>query len=260
LKCIEEQMGVRVLTIAVSHANTVPPLLADSDALIQNYRDSLGTPEATSALAALRASIATEEHALDLDLHLRGKSVDASDPASIVYAELASRVDIMNAEVLTLSDALLMEKYEKKFLMYPPTPVAGGAKPACSLVPLADGLRFDVSWTTSRHANRTELSESSFYARVTATPFRVQTAEQQSHSLTATGAMVDLPSIILLDISDADSSRVNHAAFEEMRLLYAGERVTPRQFAWFICFLSSHPSDLAFDIISGCFLDYSQKK
>jgi hypothetical protein len=220
-------------------------MFADHDALLSEYRSCTDPETAKSLMSEMSALLATESHALDLESHLLAKSAQSLDSSSDVYLDLASRVDLWSASIERVALELQVERIRKEFVMYPPT---AADSPRSSSDP--SGVRFNVEWSTSRHSSRKELSPYAFHMRIVATPFLLSTAQDPD----ADPERQDQSPILLVDVSDTDDSRVDIDAIESLRSNFAGPAVTPRQWAWFLSFLSTHPTDLAFDVVSECLL------
>ena len=219
---------------------------ADHDTLLSEYRSCTDGETAKALLSDMQSLLATEAHALDLDSHLLSKAAQGNDSSSDVYLELASRVELWSASIQRIALDLQVEQIRKEFVLYPPSTVDHDA-------PSAAGVRFNVEWSTSRHSSRQELSPFAYHMRVVATPFKLQGEDSAPER-------VDLPSVTVMDVSEADNSRVNTVAIESLRQEFAGLTVTQRQWAWFLAFLSTHPTDLAFDVVSECLLRESKER
>jgi hypothetical protein len=217
----------------------------DHDTLVSEYRSCADGETAKALLSDMQSLLATEAHALDLESHLLSKSAQGNDSSSDVYLELASRVELWSASIQRIALDLQVEQIRKEFVLYPPSAASSADNDAQS----AAGVRFNVEWSTSRHSSRQELSPFAYHMRVVATPFKLQ--GEGDHSAPE---RIDLPSVTVMDVSEADDSRVNTGAIESLREEFAGPAVSQRQWAWFLAFLSTHPTDLAFDVVSECLL------
>jgi len=269
---------------------------------------------AVAALRELKTMISTEEHAAELEASLRGK-MNATSKGLTATRGLAashsnerlkawaSRVDLLEAKIQRMEvNQMQLEKIEKSIVIYPPTPnnnadtstnTEDSSNAAASIpglspdLPLSHGIRLHVDWSTSRHAARKELAPTRFHLRIQATPFNLvqqqgsdtsdadQGQEPEDDTAIASWEQQDLPSVVLLDISDGDSSRVHLDRLASLRVLYGG--VTPdsvahshshpephtdpfigreavRDWSWFLAFICSHPTDLCFDELSNYLL------
>jgi len=212
------------------------------DKLLFLFRSCADGETAKALLSDMQSLLATDAHALDLESHLLSKSAQGNDSSSDVYLELASRVELWSASIQRIALDLQVEQIRKEFVLYPPSAVDHDAQSAAD-------VRFNVEWSTSRHSSRQELSPFAYHMRVVATPFKLQ--GEGDHSAPE---RIDLPSVTVMDVSEADDSRVNTGAIESLREEFAGPTVTQRQWSWFLAFLSTHPTDLAFDVVSECLL------
>lgn len=241
--------------------------LGGVDALLASYRSTRDPSRAGALVAELQASLATEAHVLDLDRHLQGKC--ASDPRlDAIYTELAGRVDVLQAKVTNLQDTMLMEQFDKQFVIYPhPQPTAAadtdtaagadadaGATTHSSDAGLpfsavgCDGLRFSAHWSTHRHAVRLELAPCAFRATLTVTPFRVVRDERGD------AVSQDLATVRLLETTGGEHTHLDADVLRALTRTCGGPAMTARQFVWFLAFMASHPSDIAFDVVSGALM------
>ena len=242
--------------------------LDEHEGLIDQYRHALGSDitAAKDVIADLGRTLAAESHAFELEQALQGKCNKAPGSSSTESTvELASRTELWTADVQSIVADLTMEKVNKSWVIHAPTAAMSDASIA--------GVRFESSWTTSLHSIRRELAPYAFHAKLTATPYSIPEKEaadpkqgensqaqentaQDDHSI-----FKDHRTMVLLDVTEADRSRVDIDAMEVLRVSLAPS-MTPRDFAWFLSFLASHPTDLAFDVFSEALVrgDKQQKQ
>ena len=214
--------------------------------MVEDYLAAAGDDASQlSTLDLMVGQLATERHALDLDAHLRGKCANTgSKVQNDRYLELAGRVDILEAKVEKLEDdSMMIEKFDKQFVIYPPPTTSVSST---SVLPLLDGLRFDCHWSMHRHRVRQELSTHEYRAHIRVTPFRVVVNEEDGSTSSQLGT-----ALTLVQASESKTIPLDDALFEAIRTLYGGESMPAREFGWFLSFLGGHPSDHAFDVISG---------
>jgi hypothetical protein len=222
--------------------------LASAEDLLASYRSTSDPSAAASLLHTLQRSLETESHALELDRHLEGKC--ASDrKVEAIYTELAGRVDILKAKLTELSDTMLMERFDKEFVIYPHPSAGSAASSSAAALPPADGIRVASHWSTHRHSVRTELAPLGYEARLTVTPFRVvQNAAGEPVS-------EDGASKSLIQATQGGRETLDLDLLHAIISRYGGPSMSPRQFVWFLAFMTSHPSDLAFDVVSAVMMN-----
>jgi hypothetical protein len=224
------------------------PTCSEHDSLLSDYRRCNDLHDCQTLLSSLESTLRTEAHALELDRALQGKNASGNSEDAKAYADLASRTELWTAHIETLSLELHVERLKKEWCIYAPdSEVANSSadSSATSAMPV-HGVRFSVSWETSRHSGRRELFFA-FHARLDATPF---TLRQTSDAGNSPPERLDHAPLLLLDVSDADQSRVDSAAIEQLRAQLGGPLVTQRRWAWWLAFLSSHPTDLAVSAVA----------
>lgn len=222
--------------------------LADHEELLKSYRSAQVPADAMAVLEDIEATARTERHALELEVHLQGKLAGGSEADRATYTQLAARTELWRGDIKRINLELHAEELRKQFIIYSPAEAeASGAVNTTERFRGIAGVQFDFEWSTARHASRKELAPFAFHARLVATPFTLEGNEGSA------AERRDRPSIRLLDVTEADQSRVDVQALAELRqALAGGKNVSDKHFHWFLAFVCTHPTDLAFDVLSEC--------
>jgi hypothetical protein len=230
--------------------------LGDGEALLTAYRarcssvsDSNPTPtpveaaaDALAVLADLEGVVRTEAHAMELERALQGKLAGSSNKDRAALLSLAARTELWNAHVQRITLDLHCERITKQWIVYAPEPSSSS-----DAAGQQRGVHFEAEWSTSRHSGRTELAPFAYHTRLLATPFSLVPSTTEPDE---PPTREDEPTVTLLDISDTDQSRVDVAALARVQAELAPSPVTKQQWAWFVAFMASHPTDLAVSLHS----------
>ncbi len=218
---------------------------------MSSYRSAQDPADALAVLEDVVTTARAERHALELEVHLRDKLAGGSESDRAMYSQLAARTELWHADIQRISLELHTETIKKQFVVY--TPDEAEQSPVDSIPERLRGIsgfQFDLEWSTSRHASRKELAPFSFHARLTATPFTLeQGTNGREEPMTE---RTDRPQLRLLDVSESDQSRVDASALADLHQVLAGKSVSDKRWSWFLAFVCTHPTDLAFDVLSEC--------
>jgi len=224
--------------------------LADHEPLLAAYREKADPDEALMVMKDLAHSTQTEQHALELEAHLHTKLSGSAEQERTSFLDLAARTELWEASVQRVSLDLHAELVRKQFLVYAPDEEQRDriVSRLADAFRGAHGVLIDIEWSTSRHATRTELAPFAYHARLTATPFTLhgdageESAPQRE----------DRATFRVIDVDENDQSRVDAEALLQLHHTFAGAAVSRAQWAWFLAFVCTHPTDLGFDVLSEC--------